>query len=101
MFKIESISSIGLLTITFSHEMATPYDLNEIDSEVLLLDIVTVDEQNRSQRDFKWNVVDYNPLNCTIQIDWKYPPWISSTAQRDILTVKLLDREKFLSPREL
>ena len=43
-FEIESIDSVGILTIIFSQEIKIPADLNEINQLVLSIDIITEDE---------------------------------------------------------
>ena len=79
--------------------MAAPRDLADIDEDVIDIRIYSIDLENAHRRDFHWHVSTYNATNCTIQIVWDSPPWISSTAVRDILTFNILDQEKFFKPR--
>ena len=79
--------------------MNVPYDLDDINEEVLDIKIFSVDTENTLKRHFTWHVSHYNSTNCTIQILWERPPWISSTLVRDKLYFKVLDREKFLDPK--
>ena len=79
--------------------MSVPYDLTVIDETVLDIQIYSVDLENTFKRSFTWYVSDYNKMNCTIQIMWSKPPWISSTIVRDKLFFHVLEREKFIEPR--
>ena len=87
------------MLILFTHEMSVPIDLTIIDETVLDIQIYSVDLENTFKRSFTWYVSDYNSTNCTIQIMWERPPWISSTIVRDKLLFSVIDREKFIEPR--
>ena len=79
--------------------MIVPRDLTSIDDTVLLIDIESVDVEYTFKREFSWYVSSYNSTNCTIQFVWESPPWISSTTVRDKLSLSIIDREKFITPR--
>ena len=98
---VAGIDHLGELTILFTKDMIVPYDLTEIDEEVLEIKIYSVDVENTFKRQFEWHVSNYNSTNCTIQIVWDSPPWISSTQVRDKLTFRVLERDKFITPKRL
>ena len=77
-----------------------PDEIQAIDDDVIKFEIITVDIDNRHKRKFSWEVTTYNSFNCTIQITWDSPPWISSTSARDKLTFEVLDQAKFITPRK-
>ena len=86
------------MTILFTEEMTIPRDLTTIDETVLDIDIFSIDFESAYKREFTWYVSEYNSTNCTIQIVWESPAWISSTAVRDKLVFEVLRREKFADP---
>ena len=73
--------------------------MTAIDETVLAIQIVSEDLEFSYKRDFSWYVSSYNSTNCTIQIVWESPPWISSTTVRDKLTLHVIDLDKFIEPR--
>ena len=79
--------------------MEIPIDLTEIDETVIEIEIHSVDVNFEFKRKFSWFVSSYNETNCTIQIVWESPPWISSTQVRDRLTFKIIDLAKFIRPK--
>ena len=95
---IDGIDNLGALTILFTQEMTIPRDLSSIDDSVLDIEIYTVDIESTFRREFTWYVRDYKSTNCTIQIVWDSPPWISSTTVRDKLLFGVLRQEKFVDP---
>ena len=96
LIEIVGIDFLGEMTILFLEEMTIPRDLTQIDETVLEIDIISVDVESAYRRDFTWYVSDYNTTNCTIQIVWDSPPWISSTSVRDKLSFKILRKDKFI-----
>ena len=96
LIEIVGIDFLGEMTILFLEEMTIPRDLTQIDETVLDIDIISVDVESAYRRDFTWYVSDYNTTNCTIQIVWDSPPWVSSTSVRDKLSFKILRKDKFI-----
>ena len=86
------------MTVRFSKEMEIPRDLTSIDDSVLSLRIESEDKNNLDYRGFSWNVTEFYPLNCTIQLNWDNPPWVSSTTVRDRVIFKVVDLEKLVDP---
>ena len=84
--------------VEFSEEMQIIKELWTIDDTVLLFDIETLDKEYVYMRDFYWNVTMYNSTNCIIQFTWDYPPWISSTTERDFMIMHVLNKDKFFRP---
>ena len=78
--------------------MTIPRQLTSIDESVLEIEIYSVDIESTSKREFTWYVRDYSSTNCTIQLVWNSPPWISSTSVRDKLLFGVLRLEKFVDP---
>ena len=76
--------------------MTIPRDLTQIDETVLDIQIWSVDVENTFKRHFTWYIASYNSTNCTIQLVWDSPPWISSTATRDKLLFRVLRQDRFI-----
>ena len=80
---VDPMNRLGMVLIKFSQAMSIPIDLTIIDDTVLHVELETEDEANRSKRGFKWSVIQFKSMNCTIQFVWDSPPWLSSTNVRD------------------
>ena len=95
--KLDSFSHQGVLTILFSEEMDPPRDLSIIDSSVIEFEIDTPDPDYINYRAYKWYLSAYNPLNCTFQFGFEYPPWISSGSDRDKIVLKFVNPAAFIN----
>lgn len=101
-FAITGISSQAELKINFSQMMQVLGDLDTIDSTVLLIELERdADESDEavdaSNFSFVWNVISFDQTSLSIEIDWINSYYISQGTDRDIMTVTLLQSDKFVS----
>lgn len=69
-FKLESITFMGLLDVSFSQKMILPGNLTEIDDSVfeleVLLDLTNDIEDDKSKVAFTWSVQSYGQSGMQI-----------------------------------
>ena len=93
MISSVDIDRLGVLTIQFSQEVNIPNNLTAINDSIFSLKIKTPKDAQVDMRGFIWNVTQFYPKNCTIQLIWDNPPWISSDEERDRLLLKVVDKK--------
>ena len=90
--QIESISNVGKVEISFSQEMNIISNLTNINSTNLHLELKQVDLDNDfSMLNFTWNVTSFSSNKMTIQMYFENPIYISSSTQRDMLQLTVLE----------
>lgn len=71
-----------------------------IDDQVLEVEIVPYDipeEFDKSKLAFTWRVVEYDGKELKMKLDFEYPTYVSLNLIQDLLVVRFLEPELFIS----
>ena len=101
--KITKVSSVGLVTVEYSTDMVTDFNLTWINETVL--DLYIDPANNRSNNadfnmttvNFTWEVVSFEKNKLVIQLEFFKPAFISPEVEQDQLVIHVKDPILFIS----